>query len=167
MSNNYVTETVLKTMGAETGKGPATWASATEAAAVVLEKWGLARGSYTYRNGSGLFDADRFSARQFVKVLRGAYLDTAIRPEFLTQLATGGVDGTIGERYRGPATKRHVRAKTGTLQDVSALSGYVFDAEGRRPIAFSILVNKADGYVSSARTYQEKIVTAIAEFLNP
>lgn len=167
MSNNFVTETVLKTMGAETSRGPGTWAAATEACAGVLETFGVARGTYTYRNGSGLYDGDLFSARQLVRVLRGAYLDPSIRPEFLTQLATGGADGTIGERYRGPATKRRVRAKTGTLADVSTLSGYVLDAEGRNPIAFSILVNKAPGYVSAARGYQERIVTAIAAFLNP
>jgi serine-type D-Ala-D-Ala carboxypeptidase/endopeptidase (penicillin-binding protein 4) len=166
MSNNFVTETILKTIGAEAGKGPGTWDNATGAVASVLASWGLAPGSYAYRNGSGLFDANRVSARQLVRVLRGAYLDVAIRPEFLTQLATGGVDGTIGERYRGPSTKRRVRAKTGTLEDVSALSGYVFDAEGRRPVAFSILVNKAPGYVSAARGYQEKLVTAIADFLD-
>jgi len=166
MSNNFVTEMVLKTIGAEAGKGPGTWANATAEVASVLASWGLAPGSYTYRNGSGLFDANRVSARQLVRLLCGAYLDVAIRPEFLTQLATGGADGTIGERYRGPSTKRRVRAKTGTLADVSALSGYVFDAEGRRPVAFSILVNKAPGYVSAARGYEEKIVTAIAGFLN-
>jgi D-alanyl-D-alanine carboxypeptidase/D-alanyl-D-alanine-endopeptidase (penicillin-binding protein 4) len=166
MSNNFVTETLLKTIGAEAGKGPGTWANATGEVASVLAAWGLAPGSYTYRNGSGLFDANRISARQLVAVLRGAYLDVGIRPEFLTQLATGGADGTIGERYRGATTKRRVRAKTGTLADVSALSGYVLDGQGRRPVAFSILVNKAPGYVSASRGYQEKIVTAIADFLN-
>jgi D-alanyl-D-alanine carboxypeptidase/D-alanyl-D-alanine-endopeptidase (penicillin-binding protein 4) len=167
VSNNFVTEMVLKTMGAEAGRGPGTWEIALDVAAGVLEGWGLARGSYTYRNGSGLFDANRFSARQLVAVLRGAYLDDGMRPEFLSQLATGGVDGTISTRYRDPAARRHVRAKTGTLNDVATLSGYVFDAQGRRPVAFAILVNGAAGYVSAARGWQEKIVTAIARHLNP
>ncbi|MBW2278207.1 MAG: D-alanyl-D-alanine carboxypeptidase/D-alanyl-D-alanine-endopeptidase [Deltaproteobacteria bacterium] len=167
LSNNFVTETVFKTVGAESGEGPGTWEKSIAAAAEVLDGWGIPAGSYTYRNGSGLFDANLFSARQFVRVLRAAYLDSGLRPEFLAQLATGGVDGTIKQRYRHPSARRRVRAKTGTLADVSALSGFVFDAQGRRPIAFSILVNKAPGYVSSARSYQEKIVTAIAKHLNP
>jgi D-alanyl-D-alanine carboxypeptidase/D-alanyl-D-alanine-endopeptidase (penicillin-binding protein 4) len=94
-------------------------------------------------------------------------MDAAIRPEFLSQLAIGGVDGTIGSRYQSASVRGLVRAKTGTLADVSALSGFVFDSVGNRPIAFSILVDNAAGYVSSARSYQEKIVTAIADFLNP
>lgn len=167
MSNNFVTETVLKTMGAEEADGPGTWEAATSAVAQVLESWGLEKGSYTYRNGSGLFDANTFSTRQMTRVLREAYLDSSIRPEFLSQLATGGVDGTIRSRFRDKATRRMVRAKTGTLADVSALSGYVIDAQGRRPVAFSILINKAPGYVSAARGYQEKIVTAVARYLNP
>jgi len=167
MSNNFVTEMVLKTIGAQTGEMPATWDAATSAVEKVLEEWGLPAGSYTYRNGSGLFDANLFSARQFVKVLRSVYLDSGVRPEFLSQLATGGVDGTIKSRYRKESVKRRVRAKTGTLSDVAALSGYVMDHQGRNPIAFSILVNKAPGYVSASRGYQEDIVTAIAEYLNP
>jgi D-alanyl-D-alanine carboxypeptidase/D-alanyl-D-alanine-endopeptidase (penicillin-binding protein 4) len=167
ISNNFVTEMVFKTIGAESGEGPGTWEKSIAAAAEVLDGWGIPADSYTYRNGSGLFDANLFSARQIVTVLRAVYLDSELRPEFLAQLATGGVDGTIKERYRHPSARRRVRAKTGTLADVSALSGYVFDGQGRRPVAFSILVNKAPGYVSAARSYQEKIVTAIAKFLNP
>ncbi len=167
MSNNFVAETALKTIGAEEGRGPGTWKSALDAAGETLGAWGLTAGSYVYRNGSGLFDANKFSARHFTSLLRGAYLDSGIRPEFVSQLATGGTDGTIKSRYSGERVRRRVRAKTGTLAEVSTLSGYVFDAEGRRPIAFSILVNDAPGYVSASRAYQEKIVTAIAKFLNP
>ncbi len=166
MSNNFVTESILKTIGANASSGPATWENATSAVAGLLETWGIPKGSYTYKNGSGLFNANRFSTSQFCKVLRFAYLDPAIRPEFLSQLATGGVDGTIASRFRGPEAKRYVRAKTGTLESVSALTGYVMDKRGEHPVVFSILVNKASGYISGARKYQEDIVTAIARYLN-
>ncbi|MBN2529866.1 MAG: D-alanyl-D-alanine carboxypeptidase/D-alanyl-D-alanine-endopeptidase [Deltaproteobacteria bacterium] len=167
MSNNFVTEMVLKTIGAEVGKAPGNWDVATSAVAELLEKWGVKKGTYTYRNGSGLFSANKIAPEQFCQVLRHAYLDATIRPEFLSQLATGGADGTIQSRYRHPAAERHVRAKTGTLDSVSALSGYIFDKKGQRPIAFSILVNNASGYVAAARNWQEDIATAIAKFLNP
>lgn len=166
MSNNFVTEMVLKTIGAETQKGPGTWEAATSAVSELLANWGIKKGTYKYRNGSGLFSANEISASQFCTVLRSAYLDATIRPEFLTQLATGGADGTIQSRYRHPAAQRYVRAKTGTLDDVSALSGFVLDKSGRHPIAFSIVVNKASGYVAAARNYEEDIVTAIARALN-
>jgi D-alanyl-D-alanine carboxypeptidase/D-alanyl-D-alanine-endopeptidase (penicillin-binding protein 4) len=165
VSNNFVAETVLKTIGAESTKGAGTWENAIARVSTILIGWGLDDGSYVYRNGSGLFDANRFSADQFTKVLRGVYLDSKIRPEFVSQLAIGGIDGTIKSRYQKATAKGIVRAKTGTLEDVSAISGYVFDPSGKHPIAFSVLVNNAAGYVSSARAYQERIVTAIADFL--
>jgi D-alanyl-D-alanine carboxypeptidase/D-alanyl-D-alanine-endopeptidase (penicillin-binding protein 4) len=165
VSNNFVAETVLKTIGAESVKRRGTWEDATSQTSKILTKWGLPQGSYVYRNGSGLFDANRFSASQLTKVLRAIYLDSKIRPEFLSQLAIGGVDGTIKSRYQKATARGVVRAKTGTLENVSAISGYVFDASGKRPIAFSIMVNNAAGYVSASRTYQEHIVTAIADFL--
>ena len=166
MSNNFVTEMILKTIGAEKRDGPGSWAGATETVSDLLAQWGIPKGSYKYRNGSGLFSANEISATQFCIVLRNAYLDSTIRPEFLSQLATGGADGTIQSRYQHPATQRYVRAKTGTLDAVSALSGFVLDKKGTHPIVFSILVNNASGYVSAARKYQEDIVTAIAKYLN-
>lgn len=166
MSNNFVTETLLKVIGAESKKGPATWDASTSAVSKLLAQWGIKKGTYKYRNGSGLFSANEFSAAQFCKVLQSAYLDSTIRPEFLAQLATGGADGTIKSRYQNSMAKRYVRAKTGTLDSVSALSGYVLDKRGQRPIAFSIVVNNASGYVSAARKYQEDLVTAIARHLN-
>lgn len=165
-SNNFVTETVLKTMGAETSRDPATWEMSLNAVMDILEQWGLPRDSYVYRNGSGLFDANRFSARQFTTLLRAVYFDYSVRPEFLGQLSIGGVDGTIRSRFQKSSIRGRIRAKTGTLSDVSALSGYVFDKEGRTPIAFSILLNNALGYVSSSRSFQEKIATAIGAFLD-
>ena len=166
LSNNFVAETVLKTIGAESKSGPGTWEAALSAAGEVLAIFGLPKESYTYRNGSGLFDANRFSALQLAKITAAAYLDSTIRPEFLSQLAIGGADGTIESRFADPAARRYVRAKTGTLDDVSALTGIVFDASGSRPIAFSIIVNEAPGLVSASRAYEEKIVTAIARYLH-
>ncbi len=167
MSNNFVTEMVLKTMGAEADKGPGTWKRAIQTVQETLVAWGLPPDTYVYRNGSGLFDANRFSPSHLTTVLRQAYLDSEIRPEFLSQLATGGVDGTIKSRYQNAAARGHVRAKTGTLAEVSALSGYVLNATGNRAIAFSILINKAPGYISAGRAFQERLVNAIAKFLNP
>jgi D-alanyl-D-alanine carboxypeptidase/D-alanyl-D-alanine-endopeptidase (penicillin-binding protein 4) len=165
-SNNFVTEMILKTLGADAKTDAGTWEAALTAAKTTLTEWGIAPKTYVYRNGSGLFDANRFSPDFLTKILIAAYRDIGIRSEFLAQLAIGGVDGTIASRYKGEGIARRVRAKTGTLADVSTLSGFVFDARGERPIAFSILVNNAEGYISASRTFQEKIVTAIVKYLN-
>jgi D-alanyl-D-alanine carboxypeptidase/D-alanyl-D-alanine-endopeptidase (penicillin-binding protein 4) len=117
------------------------------------------------KNGSGLYDADRVSPSETVKLLRAAYRDSTIGPEFTAQLAVGGVDGTLHGRFREHKARRIVRAKTGTLESIAALSGYVLAPPGRAPVAFSILVNEVAGKVSGTRTAIDKCVDAIVKYV--
>ncbi len=164
-SDNFVAETLLKTLGAEAA-GPGTWERGRVEVRRYLESIGIPPGSYTLVNGSGLFDANRYSAGQLVAVLRASWLDQRTRPEFVAQLATAGVDGTLELRFRQAPMLRNVRAKTGTLADVTALSGYVLAPPGRRTVAFSILVNGARGRLAQGRQLQEDLVTAVAQHLH-
>ena len=82
-------------------------------------------------NGSGLYDSNRFSAEQIATVLRAASRDFRISAEFLASLAVAGTDGTIAHRMGGTLAERYVRAKTGTLANVSCLSGFA-GSPGRR-----------------------------------
>jgi D-alanyl-D-alanine carboxypeptidase/D-alanyl-D-alanine-endopeptidase (penicillin-binding protein 4) len=163
-SDNFVAETVLKTIGAEAAR-PGTWDRSRQGVARYLESVGIPTGSYTLVNGSGLFDANRFSPRQLVTILTAAWRDQTIRAEFVAQLATGGVDGTLQQRFREPPAFRHVRAKTGTLSDVTALSGYVLAPPGRHTVAFSIIINGGRGRLGEGREIQDELVEAMAEEL--
>nr|MBP9114484.1 D-alanyl-D-alanine carboxypeptidase [Polyangiaceae bacterium] len=88
----------------------------------------------------------------------------SIASEYQAQLAIGGVDGTLRSRFRNEKKRRAVRAKTGTLDDTAALSGYVSAPPGKHPIAFSIFVNKAEGQVSNARAAIDKLVKSVADY---
>ena len=57
---------------------------------------------------------------------------------------------------------RSIRAKTGTLEDAVALSGYVLGPPGKGPIAFSVLINHVPGRVSNGRAAADKLAAAIA-----
>ena len=92
------------------------------------------------QNGSGLYDSNRFSAEQIVTILRAASRDFRISAEFLASLAVAGTDGTIAHRMGGTLAERYVRAKTGTLANVSCLSGFA-GSPGHTPLVFSIIVN--------------------------
>lgn len=164
-SDNFTAETLLITLGAQ-GVAPGTWERGCEAARGYLESIGIEQGSYQLVNGSGLFDANRYTPRQIGTVLRAAWLDQTIRAEFISQLATGGVDGTLRRRFRQEPARRNVRAKTGTLSDVTALSGYVLAPGGRNTLAFSILVNNARGRLGGGRQLQNELVEAIARYLH-
>lgn len=147
-SQNHMSEMLLKTLGAEVHGAPGTWAKGVAAVESVLaERVGIPRGSFVMRNGSGLNDTNRLSARQIVQVLAWAREQDLVAPELLASLPVAGVDGTVRNRMvDGPAQGR-VRAKTGTLQNVTALAGYVRSVEGRQ-LAFAILVNDYPGRLS-------------------
>jgi D-alanyl-D-alanine carboxypeptidase len=63
-----------------------------------------------------------------------------LRGPFVAELPVAGQDGTLDLRMRGSALARNVQAKTGTLSNVRALSGYLERPDGDK-LAFSIIVN--------------------------
>ncbi|HEX7664440.1 MAG TPA: D-alanyl-D-alanine carboxypeptidase, partial [Polyangiaceae bacterium] len=68
----------------------------------------------------------------------------------------------LHKRFHELRSKRAVRAKTGTLDDVVALSGYVSQGPGKPPLAFSALVNHVPGKVSEARSAVDRLVEKLA-----
>lgn len=164
-SNNFMAEQVLKTLGAEIGGKPGTWAKGVEGVGRFLETLGVGKSAYKMTNGSGLYDSNRFSAAQIVAILRSAYRDFRFAADFVGSLALAGADGTIGHRMAGSPAERYVRAKTGTLSGISCLSGYA-GAPGRLPLAFSILMNDL-GDVGSheARRAQDAIAETLVQYL--
>jgi D-alanyl-D-alanine carboxypeptidase/D-alanyl-D-alanine-endopeptidase (penicillin-binding protein 4) len=149
-SNNFTAEQLLKTMGAEVKGAPGTWPKGVLAAEEFLAEVGIPRGSYVLRNGSGLNDANRLSARQLVTLLRAMWARFPLAPEYLVSLPVAGRDGTIRWRMDGTQAAGRLRAKTGTLDGVVSLSGYVEEASGR-VLAFAVLVNDSPGRAGVVR----------------
>jgi D-alanyl-D-alanine carboxypeptidase/D-alanyl-D-alanine-endopeptidase (penicillin-binding protein 4) len=163
-SSNFAAEQLLRTLGGETQGQPGTFGKGLEAVARYLDGIGIARGTYVMKNGSGLYDSNRFSAEQIALVLRTAMRDFRIASEFLASLAVGGADGTLAHRMAGSAAERFVRAKTGTLANVSCLSG-IAGAPGSKPLVFSILMN--DLPTVAARAAQDRITATLVAYLDP
>jgi len=161
-SDNFYAEMVFKSLAGEVKAVPAQSSDAAELVARWLERIGASDAGVVLKNGSGLFDADRVTAFSTTELLRWAWRDPEVQPEYVAQLAIGGVDGTLRKRFRDDVGRRRVRAKTGTLDDVIALSGYVLRDAGRGPIAFSILFNHVAGKQDVARRAADRLVEAIA-----
>jgi D-alanyl-D-alanine carboxypeptidase/D-alanyl-D-alanine-endopeptidase (penicillin-binding protein 4) len=155
---------IFKSLGGEASGRPAKSGAAAEAVTRWLERIGASDQGVVIKNGSGLFDANRVTAYSTVELLRWAWRDPGIQPEYLSQLSVGGVDGTLHKRFRSDLTKRRVRAKTGTLDDVIALSGYVLRDGGRGPVAFSILFNHVGGKQDGARHAADRLVELIGRW---
>jgi D-alanyl-D-alanine carboxypeptidase/D-alanyl-D-alanine-endopeptidase (penicillin-binding protein 4) len=75
-----------------------------------------------------------------VKILSQMYNDPRHREPFMATLPTGGQDGSIARRFVGTPAAGNVRAKTGSISNVRALSGYVTTSDGE-PLVFSIIAN--------------------------
>jgi D-alanyl-D-alanine carboxypeptidase/D-alanyl-D-alanine-endopeptidase (penicillin-binding protein 4) len=171
-SDNFLAESVWKTVGAETRTvpGPGTWGDAAAATAAFLGKLGLAAPAATVRpiridNGSGLFDASAASAAQLVTLLRASHKDFRIAPDLLASLPVGGIDGTLQSRFRKRAALGLVRAKTGTLAAVSSLAGFV-GVDAAHLVAFAVIANDlAPAQKSDARALQEDLVEILALYL--
>ena len=161
-SNNNMAETFLKHLGAAEGGPPGTFEAGVTAVTAFLTRVGLKAGAYVYKNGSGLYDADFFSPRQMAKVLRHAWSDEALRKPFVASMAVAGKSGTLrGRMKKGPAAGK-VMAKTGTLDNVITLSGYI-RTHGGRTVAFSILMNDLKVAPAVARRAQDRFCEVIAK----
>jgi D-alanyl-D-alanine carboxypeptidase/D-alanyl-D-alanine-endopeptidase (penicillin-binding protein 4) len=164
-SDNYVAEMVFRVLGAER-RTPGTVESSAAVVSEALVRAGVPAGSFEVVNGSGLFRGNRIASSHLVRLLCRAYQSPALRDEFVAHLAVAGVDGTLEGRLRDLPAPRIVRAKTGTLNDAIALSGYVLGPEPGRTVAFSVLTNGVAGRHGPARTLADGVAQAIAEHLH-
>jgi D-alanyl-D-alanine carboxypeptidase/D-alanyl-D-alanine-endopeptidase (penicillin-binding protein 4) len=165
MSDNFYAETIFKTIGGERRARPAHAADSSDVMMRWLAEVGASDAGVVIKNGSGLFDANRITAASTVQLLRAAWRDPAIREEYVAQLSIGGVDGTLRGRFKKETQRRAVRAKTGTLDDAIALSGYVLGPPGKGPLAFSILFNKVEGKAYGARAAADRLVELLVKRL--
>jgi D-alanyl-D-alanine carboxypeptidase/D-alanyl-D-alanine-endopeptidase (penicillin-binding protein 4) len=163
-SNNFVAEAIYKTLGGELYGAPGTLAKGTHAIMEYLTSAGIKPGAYRIVNGSGLTHENRITPQDLSSLLRKIYYDLSVAPEFMSSLAIAGIDGTIRNRFMGTDAVGLVRAKTGTLSGVSALSGYVGDKDD--VLIFSIFV---EGFrhrrTNEVRHAQVRMVEAMLAFL--
>ena len=166
-SNNYLAEMLVKSLAlpaaaatADGGTVPlGSKAATTRAGGSFARRHAAGLGSrVALADGSGLSRSDRAAPREVVDILKSLTAEQEYA-EFSASLPVAGIDGTLAKRMRGSAAQRRCRAKTGTLSNVSTLSGYC-NTSGGRKIAFSILQNKVAPYLAKMR--EDKIVATIA-----
>lgn len=161
-SNNFVAEQLVKHLGAIKFGEPGTTKKGLKLFDEYLRSLGMRKGTYKLVNGSGLSHDNRLTAKQLVAVLVDAYDDGAIREDYLNSLSIAGVKGTIKGRHKDPLLKGKLRGKTGTLNGVSTLTGYVPMRMGDMAI-FAILTNGPAGWKQCHRL-QDKIATMLVAY---
>lgn len=161
-SDNDYAETVHRQSSLAAGKG-ATWAAANGHALATLKARGINTSGAAIHDGSGLSRSDRMSATNMTSVLLAIRRSAVANPVIygLNAMPTAGVSGTLTTRFAQPDTRcarGRVRAKTGTLSDVTALSGTAYGVDGKQRI-FSIIENGAVD-TAAARFALERFATA-------
>jgi len=129
-----------------------------------LGELGIAERDVMLREGSGLSRACLIKPSATVKLLQHMRKHEAATA-FLEALPVAGRDGTLRWRMKGTKAEGNVRAKSGTLRHVSALSGYLDTADGE-PLAFAIMLNhfRHPDPEGSARAELDRIAVLLAEF---
>jgi len=161
VSQNLYAETFLKTIGVSNGVATATAGRA--AAGVVLRAWGVEPGGLIERDGSGLSRYNYVTPQTLVTILTHVDRDDRLRGPFESALPIAGRDGTLARRMTGTPAEGNARAKTGSIANARALSGYVKTADGE-PLVFSILGNNFDTPASVVEQASDAIVVRLATF---
>jgi len=156
VSDNFTAEMLLKELGAvQVGAG--TTAAGVGYVTGLLAQAGVPLQGVRLVDGSGLSLLDRMTANALASLLTVMWNDPGIRLELLSSLPVAGRSGTLAHRMRhGPATGI-VRAKTGTTDNASALSGYVGDR-----YVFAILQNGWPLPAWWARVAQDRFANVLA-----
>lgn len=139
-SNNFVAEQMVKLLGARGEGPPGTTEAGLRELRRFLESLGLGEAGSRLADGSGFSRENRLSPRTIVRVIRAMHDDFETGYEFIGSFSVSGTDGTLEDRMRTGPLPGSVRAKTGLLDGVTAISGIVETATGRR-LVFSIMVN--------------------------
>ncbi len=158
-SQNLHAELLLRQLGKAYGSD----GSIVQGARVVrqfLVDAGVDKDDFVFYDGSGLSGHDLVTPRAVVKLLTFA-VGQPWFPAWRRSLPVGGVDGSLTNRFTKAPLQGHVFAKTGTLGEARALSGYLECASGQTVI-FSILVGNLAPGTTADREVMDRMVAAIA-----
>jgi serine-type D-Ala-D-Ala carboxypeptidase/endopeptidase (penicillin-binding protein 4) len=140
-SNNLMARQLLLTIAADKNNVPATEAKGEAAIKTWLASKGQKFDELVIENGSGLSRTERISAAHLGQLLVGAY-QSPIMPELMASLSIAGLDGTAQKRLKDTNLHGRAHLKTGSLDGVSAIAGYVLDNQNKRH-ALVMLINHA------------------------
>ena len=177
-SQNMYTETILRTLGEwlrekdlkegiATNRGPLYQTQDSvdvglAATRAFRQEIGIPDDAVVQHDGSGLSRHDLITPAAVVQLYTYMAKQSKFAQAWRDALAVGGVDGTLRRRFAGTPAANNLRGKTGTIDQVSALSGYITSAAGE-PIVFSIVVNGVPGESTRVRLIDD-IVLNLANF---
>ncbi len=147
-SNNFMAETLLRSVGARTLGNPGTAAKGLSVVHRTLHDLGISEREVALHNGSGLSRKSLASPRAFCRLLQIAHQDPILGPVLLDSLAVSGQEGTL--RKRMCTSPFVIQGKTGTLNNVMGFAGYV-SIPGGESYAVAIILNEVRDFWNARR----------------
>lgn len=163
ISDNLSAELIMKTLGAEIIGPPGTAKKGLSVIRRFIAETGVDSSTYKLADGSGVSRYNVITPDLIIQLLKAMHKDFGIQAEFKSSLPIAGVDGTLQRRMKDSPAEKMLRAKTGTLRGVSALSGYTATADGEI-VAFSMIMEHFVMSASKIRKVQDKIGELITSF---
>ena len=165
-SNNVMARQLFLTLSAEINKQPGNQAASAQLILDWLARKDIRAAEMVLENGSGLSRIERISAATLTQLLEAAW-KSSVMPEFISSLSLVGIDGTLRKRGRNGksdsiAGQAHI--KSGSLNDVRAMAGYVLDSNGRRWMVV-MLVNHPNAALAQAA--QDALLNAVYQSPGP
>ena len=160
-SQNLFAENLFRLAGSGREGGKASAEAARAALADLLAKMGVDGGGLVAADGSGLSRMDQVTPRQVAGLLERA-LKQSWGEDFLQGLPLAGRGGTLSRRFKGTRGEGRIRAKTGTLTRVAALSGYIM-RDGRPVLAFSWLIQGFTAPQAEARAEMDRFLADLVD----
>jgi serine-type D-Ala-D-Ala carboxypeptidase/endopeptidase (penicillin-binding protein 4) len=158
-SDNEAAEAALKEIGYQT-QGEGSWAAGAAGLASLLEEAGVPIDGVQLADGSGLSIEDRFTCTTLVEVLTLQGTGPVVR----AGLPVAGQTGTLADRFVGTQIAGRLRAKTGTLRNVTALAGEIDPLQGGS-LTFAYVANVPDpGEVTSAEVGIDGLAQILLEY---
>ncbi len=158
-SNNVIARHVLATLGASSEPGEDSVAAGRRVVEQSLRAAGVETRGFVIENGAGLSRSARISARSLGQLLQSAWRSPTM-PELMASLPIAGIDGTARRRLAGSPAAGRAHVKTGTLDGVRSLAGYVLARDGQR-YAVVLMINHPNA--GAARGAQDALLEWVAE----
>jgi D-alanyl-D-alanine carboxypeptidase/D-alanyl-D-alanine-endopeptidase (penicillin-binding protein 4) len=160
-SNNFYAEQLLKTIGLEINNFGSV-DNGVKATRKIFEKMGINIDNLLISDGSGLSRLNYVTPKQIVNLLSYMYRSSSYK-SFYNSLPIAGRDGTLQNRMKNTVAENNVRGKSGLLNGVSVISGYLTTVD-EEPIVFSIMVNNYIVPSSLAQYLQDMVLVRLINF---
>ena len=160
VSQNLHAEALLREVAVAAGR-PGSRAAGLAEMTEFLTGIGISKSEYQFTDGSGLARSTLVTPAAITRLLTHMY-QREDREAWVALLPVGGLDGTLGSRFPGHAEAHAIRAKTGTLDHVRALSGYA-ESPQYGTLAFSFIANNFEEPAPDVNRLLDELALALVQ----